>query len=118
MAFRRRVINSCTAGQLHRTGREGSRADRARGICRELAHPGRSGIPLALLYVAVLMVFWWELQRVEWARRLTAVVVWIGAGFLLASGAALPLLQGAPRFDLQRFTECTDICGCPRSART
>ena len=103
VAFRRRVINSLPAGSYI------GRAAKGLGLIMLVVYAanwniqGGLGIPIALLYVVVLLVFWWELQRVEWSRQLTAAVVWIGAGFLLSSGAALPLLDGAPRFDLQRY---------------
>jgi hypothetical protein len=103
VVFRRRVINSAPPGSYI------GRAAKGLGLIVFVVYAanwhiqGGLGIPLALLYVAVLMAFWWELQRVAWARRMTAAVVWIGAGFLLASGVVLPLLQGAPRFDLQRL---------------
>ncbi|MDX2167119.1 MAG: multiheme c-type cytochrome [Deltaproteobacteria bacterium] len=64
---------------------------------------GGLGIPLALVYAVLLAIVCWRAQPAEWARRLLTAVVWAGAGFLLASGAILPLSSGVPRFDLQRL---------------
>lgn len=64
---------------------------------------GGLGIPLALGYAGLLVFVWCEAQQLEWARRIVAGVVWVGLGFLVSSGAIVPLVQGETRFDLQRL---------------
>lgn len=64
---------------------------------------GGLGIPLALAYAILLLLLWWEAQRLEWTRRIVEAVVWIGMGLLVSSGSVIPLVQGDARFDLQRF---------------
>lgn len=64
---------------------------------------GGLGIPLALVYAGLLAVVCWQAQRVDWARRILAVVVWVGMGFLVSSGSIVPFVHGETRFDLQRL---------------
>jgi hypothetical protein len=61
------------------------------------------GIPAALLYALLITGVWWAAQYVAWGRFLVEAVVWVGTGFLFASGGILPFLSGPWRFDLQRL---------------